>query len=74
MKKNENKNPNSCSTREQEKLREQELDDCFFASNCASARDCTGTVVRGPQSDGVAEAYDEVYHYKPQVPDELKRK
>lgn len=62
------------SSNEQKTLINRELDDCYNAANCASARDCTGTVVRGPQSDGVAEAYDEVYHYKPQVPDELVKK
>ena len=66
--------PPSCTTEEQKNLRERELDESFFLSNSVSARDCTGTVVRGPQSDGVAKAYDEVYHYKPQVPDALKRK
>lgn len=60
--------------KEQERLIDHELEDCFKAANCASATDCTGTVTRGPKSDGVAEAYDEVYHYKPQVPDELKKK
>ena len=66
--------PPSCSTEEQKKLRDRELDESFFLANCASAKDCTGTVVRGPKSDGVAKAYDEVYHYKPQIPDALKRK
>ena len=60
--------------KKQHDLIDEELNDCFFASNAASARDCTGTVVRGPKSTGVSEAYDEVYHYKPQVADELKRK
>ena len=57
----------------QEELIDRELEDCFFASNSASAKDCTGTVVRGPKSTGVAEAYDEVYHYKPQVVEKPKK-
>lgn len=64
----------SCSTKDQKELRERELDNSLFTSNCASASDCTGTVVRGPQSDGVAKAYDEVYHYRPKAPDDIKHR
>ncbi len=67
MKKKEKKTYTG-KTSSQEQLQERQLDDCFFASNSASACDCTGTVVRGPQSDGVANAYDEVYHYQPPTP------
>ena len=72
--KDKKENKPDITSAEQKTLVNRELDDCFFAANTASARDCTGTVVRGPQSDGTAEAYDEVYHYKPQIPDGLVRK
>ena len=65
MKQTANKNFPSCSTKDQQKLREKELDASFYAANAASATDCTGSVTRGPQSDGVSEAYNQVYHHKP---------
>ena len=68
-----NQKPNtstpSCSGKDQEALRDKELDACFYAGNAASAKDCTGSVVRGPQSDGVGEAYNQVYHHKPKAAD-----
>ena len=38
--------------KEQERLIDHELEDCFKAANCASATDCTGTVTRGSQFSG----------------------
>lgn len=73
MNKNQEKN-NTISSPMQKKLIEHELDQSFQQTNAASATDCTGTVVRGPKSTGVAEAYDDVYHFKPQIPEELRRK
>lgn len=58
----------------QKELIDREIEDCFDSANSISSQDCTGSVVRGPKSEGVANAYDEVYHYKPLVPDSIKRK
>ncbi|MBE5951447.1 MAG: hypothetical protein E7260_07595 [Lachnospiraceae bacterium] len=72
---NENKKERSgISAPEQSDLIMRELDKSLLQSNAASATDCTGTVVRGPLSTGVAEAYDDVYHFKPQIPEALRRK
>lgn len=73
MKENREKN-NDISSSEQKKLINRELDQSFQQANAASAKDCTGTVVRGPLSTGMAEAYDDVYHFKPQIPEALRRK
>ena len=48
----------------QEKKIDLELDQAFELSNAASARDCTGTVVRAPQTEEEWESYDKIYHFE----------
>ena len=61
------------SIEEQRKLREKEIDKCLDLHNCASARDCTGTVTLNPETKEGIEAYDEVYHFRPTLPDKIKK-
>jgi len=56
---------NSRETKEQENLREKQLDKCFEHSNCASAKDCTGTVVTAPLNEDMLDNYQEKYHFRP---------
>ena len=57
----------------QTKLIENELDKCLDLHNCASARDCTGTVTLNPETKEGIESYDEIYHFRPIVPEKLKK-
>lgn len=52
--------------KEQEKLQEKQLDECFARSNCVSARDCTGTVVSAPKNEDQKKNYEEKYHFEPE--------
>ncbi len=61
------------SLQEQEKLREKEIDECLDFHNCASARDCTGTVAMNPETKEGIQSYDEVYHFRPIIPDKVKK-
>ena len=58
---------------QQRKLREKEIDECLDLHNCASARDCTGTVAANPETKEGVLSYDEVYHFRPIVPDKMKK-
>lgn len=55
----------SFNTQLQKNLRENELDSCFYQSNCASACDCTGSVVSGQKNKEGLEHYDETFHFEP---------
>ena len=57
---------------QQRKLQEKEIDECLNLHNCASACDCTGTVAMNPETDEGISSYDEIYHFRPIVPDKMK--
>ena len=61
------------SKNQQDKLIENELDKSLALHNCASARDCTGTVAMNPETEEGIESYDEVYHFEPILPKKLKK-
>lgn len=60
------------SIQQQRKLREKEIDECFDLHNCASACDCTGTVAMNPETNEGISSYDEVYHFRPVIPNKIK--
>ncbi len=49
----------------QQKKIDLELDRAFETCNCASACDCTGTVVSAPVTEEQQKSYKNVYHYQP---------
>lgn len=59
--------------KKQEELQEKQLEKCFENCNCASARDCTGTVVSAPLNEDQMENYQEKYHFRAKAPDELRK-
>lgn len=61
------------SIEEQRKLREKEIEECLDLHNCASACDCTGTMAMNPETKEGIQSYDEVYHFRPIVPDKVKK-